>query len=348
MNIALEPAQPETENYAARLRSAMHPVPSTAFFSDPNYFIWGASMVRDPEGICHLFYSRWPKEYGFNAWVTHSEIAHATAEKPLGPYTHRDVALPERGADFWDGFCTHNPTVMKHENKYYLYYTGNTGDRKPADSPDSWNWTHRNNQRIGVAVSDGPAGPWKRSDTPLIQISNNPVASDSIMASNPSITQRPDGGFLMIYKAVGKEYDLPHGGPVIHQVALSDHPLGPFIRQPDPIFTCDEVMFPAEDPFVWTQDGRYYAILKDMNGYFTDTIRALVLFESRNGLAWTRADSCVVSDRTVHFADGTVTQFDYLERPQLYLENEKPVVLFCAAREGDDTMNIHIPLTSIG
>ncbi len=40
----------------------MKPVPQTAKFIDPDFFIWGASMVQDKEGLCHLFYSRWPRE----------------------------------------------------------------------------------------------------------------------------------------------------------------------------------------------------------------------------------------------------------------------------------------------
>ena len=82
-------------------------------------------MVRDPKGSCHLFYSRWPRSKGFEAWVTHSEIAHAIAEKPSGPYEHVDVALPARGGDVWDGYCTHNPTVHTFNGNYYLYYMGN-------------------------------------------------------------------------------------------------------------------------------------------------------------------------------------------------------------------------------
>ena len=81
----------------------MKPVPETAKFSDPDFFIWGASMVQDKEGLCHLFYSRWPRKLGHNAWVTHSEIAHATSANPLGPFKHVDVALPARGKGIWDG-----------------------------------------------------------------------------------------------------------------------------------------------------------------------------------------------------------------------------------------------------
>ncbi|MCX7010733.1 MAG: GDSL-type esterase/lipase family protein [Kiritimatiellaeota bacterium] len=91
----------------------IQPAPATAKFSDPDYYIWCGTMVRGDDGKCHLFYSRWPHKNGFNAWVTHSEVAHAVGDSPLGPFKHKDVALPERGKEFWDGHCTHNPTVLR-------------------------------------------------------------------------------------------------------------------------------------------------------------------------------------------------------------------------------------------
>ncbi|VGO12755.1 hypothetical protein PDESU_01309 [Pontiella desulfatans] len=315
------------------------PLPSSACLSDPGYYVWGASMVRDAQGLCHLLYSRWKKEFGFNAWVTHSGIAHAVSADPLGPYTHVDMALPVRGAGFWDGACTHNPSVLFHEGKYYLYYMGNTGDGKPAGSETSYNWTHRNRQRIGVAVADSPAGPWNRRDEPLVD-----VGAGSLMVSNPAVVARPDGGFLMIYKEVGTREPLPFGGPVVHRVALGEQPVGPFSTRPEPVFTSGTDGFPAEDPFVWVQGRKYRAILKDMEGRFSGVERALVLFESDDGLDWRVAEPCLVSDRTVKLADGTSRRYDYLERPQLHLEDGMPRILFCAARDGDETFNVHIPL----
>lgn len=306
-------------------------------------------MVRDPSGICHLFYSRWPYAKGFNAWVSHSEVARATATDPLGPYTHRDVVLPMRGPGFWDGHSTHNPTVLEHQGHYYLYYSGNSGNRKPAKAADTWDWwVHRNNQRIGVAVASHPSGPWERSDTPLIDISSEQTESDSLMVSNPTATHRPDGGFLLIYKAVGTEGILPFGGPVVHRVALADSPAGPFVKQPPPVFTVANDLFPAEDPFVWRSDNRYQALIKDMHGVFTHAGTSLALFESEEGFHWRRANPCMVSDRSIRFEDGTAKQFDNLERPQVFFNQGRPSVLFCAVRDGDDTFNIHIPLAPPG
>jgi hypothetical protein len=320
------------------------PVPLKARYSEPDYYVWCGSMVRAPDGICRLFYSRWLKSAGFGAWASHSEIAHATAPDPLGPYIHQGVALRERESYFWDGLCTHNPTVITHGGKYYLYYMGCTGDRKPAENPEQWNWMHRNNQRIGVAVADNPEGPWRRSDLPLIDVGNSPGSSDGLLVNNPTVSRRPDGGFLMIYKAVGRRDSLPFGGPVVHRIALAEDPEGPFVKLPDPVFTRHGSNFPAEDPFVWWENGRYRAILKDMHGAFTPAGRALVLFESPDGVDWNQREPLLLSDRTVEFEDGSREQFDYLERPQVYCQNGRASVLFCAARKGAETWNLHIPL----
>ena len=104
---------------------------------------------------------------------------------------------------FWDGLNTHNPTIHFYEGKYYLYYTGNTGDG--VNMKKGLNPTHRNNQRIGVAVSESPYGPWKRFDTPLIDVSKDTAAYDALMVANPSVTRMHDGRYLMVYKAVAKK-----------------------------------------------------------------------------------------------------------------------------------------------
>lgn len=256
------------------------PVPATAKFTDPIYQIWCGSMIEGDDGKFHLFYSRWPAALGHKAWVSHSEVAHAVANKPGGPYQHVDVTLPARSGNFWDGDCTHNPTVHRFDGKYYLYYMGTTAEAETK--PGVMSMDHRNHQRIGVAVANSSAGPWKRFDHPLIDVGNED-AHDAVMISNPSVTQRPEGGYLMVYKSVAKKLPAPRHGPVVHLTATSDSPTGPFIKQNKPIFTAEDCEFPAEDPYIWHQDDHYFAIVKDMKGHFTNAGQSLALFESPNG-----------------------------------------------------------------
>ncbi|MEL7532021.1 MAG: glycoside hydrolase family protein [Bacteroidota bacterium] len=325
-------------------------VPLEARFEDSTWSIWGASLIKDEAGLYHLFYSRWEKELGW-AWVTDSEIAHAVSESPFGPFRFKDVALPPRGKDFWDGACTHNPTVHYFEGKYYLYYMGNIGDGQIPSSPGNpaLNPVNRNNQRIGVAIAAHPDGPWQRFDQPLIDVSPDENALDALMVSNPSITQGPEGKYLMVYKAVGKQKAGIWGGPVVHCVASADSPTGPFTKYSKAVFQAKDHDFPAEDPFIWYQDGKYRAIVKDMHGAFTDAGQALVMFDSEDGFDWQLASNPLVSRLQLNWVDGTRQRLRHLERPQLYLENGKPIALLCAAdtKDADSVLhsfNVQIPI----
>ncbi|WP_076418970.1 glycoside hydrolase family protein [Colwellia sp. UCD-KL20] len=326
------------------ISQSMQTVPDTAKFIDPDYYIWGSSMVEGSDGKYHLFYSRWHKSYGHNAWLTHSEIAHAVADKPLGPYKHVDIGLPARGKNYWDGLSTHNPTVHKFGDKYYIYYMGNTGDGKVMKG---FNFSHRNNQRIGVAVANSPYGPWKRTDTPLINTSENNNAWDALMVSNPSVLQKADGSFLMVYKAVAKKAPLPAGGPVVHLMATAKSPIGPFTKHVDPVFTKVGEKFPAEDPYIWLQGNQYWAIVKDMKGAFTDSGKSLALFNSQNGFDWHKANMPLVSKLEINWQSGK-QKVAHLERPQIWFKEGKPAILFCAADETrEHSYNVHIPLIEI-
>lgn len=325
-------------------------VASHSKFDDPMQSHWGGSVVQGSDGLYHMLYSRWPKELGW-AWVTDSEIAHATSQSPFGPYTFQGVALPRRGKQFWDGWCTHNPTVYQFGDKYYLYYMGNTGDGVVTGEPgrESLNWTHRNNQRIGVAVADNPAGPWIRTEEPLIDVSPSAGALDSLMTSNPSVCERPEGGYLMVYKAVGKKYPLPSGGPVVHCIATSDSPTGPFVKHDKPTFTFQGERFPAEDPYIWHQAGKYRAIVKRMKSAGKRRIFSLVQYDSPDGFDWQPSRFHEISDRTITWQDGKTQQLEHLERPQLIIEKGKPIALLCAADTRDENrvrhaFNVQIPL----
>lgn len=228
---------------------------------------------------------------------------------------------------------------------------GNTGDGKVVGKPgqSKLNWLHRNNQRIGVAVADNPHGPWKRYDKPILDVSPDDAAPDSLMTSNPSVCRRPDGSYLMIYKAVGKEFPMPFGGPVVHCIATSVSPIGPFKKHPKPIFTVPGERFPAEDPYFWYQEGKYRAIVKRMNDKSGKRYFTLVQYDSLDGFNWRPAKYHHISDRTITWEDGRQQQLNHLERPQVFFENGKPVVLLCAADTIDknnvrQSFNVQIPL----
>lgn len=310
----------------------IEPVPSQAKFTEKGYQVWCGSMIKGEEGKYYLFYSRWPDSIAHSSWAVNSEIAIAVADKPIGPYHFLKVALPKRDKKYWDADCTHNPTIHKFNGKYYLYYMGNYGNGE-------W-WNHRNHQRIGVAVAKSLLGPWKRQNKPLIDVSEK--GYDSLMVSNPAVCKGPDNRYIMVYKSVSNG-PMPFGGTVYHMVAFSNKPDRGFVKQPKPIFYKEGVKFAAEDPYIWFQNGKYWALVKDFKGEFTHQGLSIALFESNNAIDWEVSKNALAFRIEIPWTTGT-QKVERLERPQLYFENGVPTILFAAVWADHKSFNVAIPL----
>lgn len=325
--------------HAADLR----PVPETGILKDPDWHVWGGGMLRTADGVCHLLVARWPREHGFAAWATHSEIAWATAAAPGGPYTFQGTVIGRRSSEFWDGDCAHNPMLLAHDGRYYCYYTGNRAD-------GDW-WAHRNRQRVGVAVAAHPGGPWERSDAPLLETS--PGAWDHLITACPIVTRGGDGRFYMVYKGVA-DGPPPFGGAVRLGLAIADHPAGPFVKQPGNFFDSPGVKFPSDDNFIWYAGDRFYAIVKDYGGHFQKQAKeALVRFVSPDCRHWeVDGDNAVISTFKLHMAGGGVVEpLARLDQPQVWFDEQGcPAVLFLAVKERHDrdnsdlAYNVQVPL----
>lgn len=334
------------------LFARVQPLPSANRFAEKGYHVWCGAPVKGPDGKYHLFYSRWPESAGFApGWALHSEIAYAVAARPEGPYQPVNVALPPRpvnpatGKKYWDGDVTHNPNVLFHRGRYYLFYMGNHGDGKSYP-------LHRNQQRIGLAIATNPAGPWKRLDQPIVDVSADQKAFDSLCVTNPAACLRPDGGVLLIYKAVQIAAGKPMGGNVRYGAAIAAKPEGPYLKHPGNIFEAEpgsKHWMLAEDPYVWysaTYGQRYYAVTRDVVGQFSGESGGLCLFESQDGLHWKAARHAKVLGLRYALSEGG--QGLKLERPALLIEDGEPTVLFGAADgyppRGKTSSNVQLPL----
>ena len=161
------------------------------------------------------------------------------------------------------------------------------------------------------------------------------------MTSNPSVTKGGDGKFYMIYKAVSDQGQLPKGGAVICGMAVADHPAGPFKKFGKPILRNPENDWSVEDAFIWFENGKFYCIAKDFQGYFTKAGRAQVaLFECEDGISWKISEHPLAFTRQITWEDGKVMEVRHLERPQIYLEDGKPVCLRCACAFYEDVETI--------
>jgi hypothetical protein len=312
--------------------------PRTPAFESEGYWVWGSSVVKGEDGKYHMFVSRFPKSLPFHpGWMIASEIVHATSDTPEGPYKFSDIALPARGAQYWDGRSTHNPRILKYQNKYYLIYMGSTHpfanptyEQLTLDSP--WCIIGRSNKRIGLAVADSPYGPWKRFDEPILK--TKPNTFYSFLTSNPSPIIQEDGSVMMIFK--GRTY--------IGDDKFSDMALGmayaPSIEGPYEVLNNDQPIFQvngqgeAEDPFLWKDNKGYHAIFKDHVSKFTGEQGGGVMAHSKDGIRWTVDKDPKAYSRTVEWEDGKVEMQGQLERPFLLFENGKATYAFFATMNG--------------
>ena len=316
------------------------PLKSDGIFRDSLYFNWGGSIIKDEKGKYHLFYSRWKREYTFNAWLTFSEVAHAVSNSSSGPWEYKETVLKGRGNGFWDGITAHNPKIKYFEGKYYLYYIAtNLGGKtythqdlidlstKPLKDKDRG--TLRKNQRSGVAISNSINGPWKRMEQALIEPSG-PIANITV---NPAISQGNDGNYYLIIKG-----DKPNEKRFIRNqaIAVAKHPEGPFLMQPNPVIG----NLDTEDVSMWYDKGQaaFYAVFH-AHSY-------VGLMTSLNGLKWKKANHYKIATKKILLEDGSFFIPGRMERPFVYLENEKPKVLCLAIKKGNDSFTIFIPLQS--
>lgn len=296
-------------------------------FSLEGWFVWGGTVCREGDKY-YIFASAWKKEYRFSGWVKYSTILQGVGERPEGPFRFfREMTeLKEQG---WSREMVHNPTAIRVGDKYYLYYIGTVGD------PSRWNRgqteeaeIYRYNQKIGVAVGT-------TLSEPLVPSARNPVLEpvedrwDCTYVTNPSVVSGPDG-IRMVYKSLMKDRSAMKLG-----VAAGETPEGPFVRLTGaPIFEEN-----IEDPFLWYQNGAYRMIVKDMCGKLAGKRGEAVLYTSKDGIVWENIPIYAYGTE-VEWESGTV-RYTNVERPQMYIENGRPVCLYNAVGNvPEDTFNL--------
>lgn len=85
-----------------------------------------------------------------------------------------------------------------------------------------------------------------------------------------------------------------------------------------------------------------------MHGTFSGVGTALIEFESKDGLDWKPSDPVLITKPQIQWLAGqSPSPISRLERPQLYIEDGKPLVLFVAAKDkSGHSYNIPIALKS--
>jgi hypothetical protein len=314
--------------------------PRTGGFRMDGYWVWCGSVIRDDDGKYHMFASRWPKDITFHpGWMTSSEIVRATADKPEGPYTFQEVVLPARGAEYWDGRSTHNPSITRYKDTFILYYMGST---HPLDDPprgqlfaltDPRATVARSNKRVGIATAKSLKGPWTRYPRPILE--TRPGTFYSFLTSNPAPVVNEDGSVYLMFKA--RMYEGLNYSAMSLGAARAANFMGPYeVVGTEPLFSPDK-MGEVEDPFVWKTAAGYEMVAKDMTGMIVGEKHAGVYARSKDGIDWKLAGKAW--SREVTWDDGVTQQMGQLERPCLLIEKGRPVFLFAATGDGPGGFN---------
>lgn len=241
----------------------------------------------------------------------------------------------------WDINNSHNPYAIVANGKICLYYIGNDlrgkfdSEKEDSDYPDN-NWLLenrkllRNSQRIGVAISDNPSGPFVRSEQPVVEPDDKLFKN---IAVNPSAVYH-NNQFVMIMKGddVNKE-----GWYRIQLVGNSDTPDGPFKFEPKPVY--DKA--PTEDACMWFDEvlNKYFMVCHVMGK------SDLALFNSENGIDWQPDEREVFMKKEFTLSDGTIWKPERVERPFVLTDDKgQPVMLYVAVADKNINGNIAVPI----
>lgn len=336
--IAMSPFA-QTNEFASRLL----PAQLDGGLRMDGYWVWCGSVIKGDDGKYHMFASRWPNTTPFSPyWLTNSEVVHAVSDTPGGPYKFSDVTLPARGEQYWDGQMTHNPAIRKYKDTYLLYYTGTTYTGKRPGPDFLIGETHEKKleahigEKIGLATSKSPYGPWKRLDKPILD--TRPGTWEQYLVSNAAPVVLKDGRVLLYYKGVTKLR--------VHAIglAVADRFDGEYKRAYDEPLNMG---IGAEDPFIWVEKGKYKALMLDHERKYSKD-KEIFYATSDDGIRWQVPGEGIAISKNVLWADGKVRRVNSTERPHVLIENGKPTYVFFATGENKDgkryTWNMSIPL----
>lgn len=161
--------------------------------------IW-APFVFEEDGVYYLYYTGVTNEYTQSTMLaTSTNPADPSAWIPRGMiFQPQHPGMSWQGAGHWSD--ARDPTVLKANGRYYLYYTGADQDRGI----------------VGVATADNPVGPW-RDWGAMIQ-------GEGGMLESPGVIEY-DGWYYLFYNHTDTAI-----GPQIH---VGPTPTGPWSAPSD-------------------------------------------------------------------------------------------------------------------
>lgn len=320
----------ETSELATRLRS----LGRILTFEDT--FVWGCSPIVAPDGNVYVFFSRWPADQGMIGWLADSEICHAVASDPGGPYELVDdpVVLGGAGGDNWDALMAHNPEVRATEDGYVMVYVAT---RLTYDD------TLVERTKIGLAFAESLSGTWTRHPENPVVDRGEAGAWDDVSVDTPTLLRRNDGRWALYYRGwTGRDDDVRNDKI---GVAVADDVRGPYEKfdgNPvvDPTTITDHRPVGVEDPFAFERNAETHLLVRDFG-----VVSGRSGYSPSNGLQYRSTDGFAFDQRPqigyreaayygLGESESDLIRHGRLERPKLLLEDGEPAYLFNAIRGG--------------
>jgi len=304
---------------------------------------WGASVLRDDDGLYHMWVSVIANNADMEYWPVNSYVIHATSTKPQGPYVYVADAFP---------VFAHAADVKRGPGgKWIAFLTGGVGDGKLGSSsygsaidfnedgqPTSDVNIEASTEATVLVTADSPYGPW--SD-PIVILEPRELL-DGIDA-NFSAVVHEDGSLVGLWRT------WPEGSQV-HWVRAANYldpktyewqeQETPLLETPYDGHTPDGL----EDMFVWYDQGEkiYHALFHDMvvpeGERFHD---ALGHAYSINGKNWVYTGEVYTGEATstvVRYTDGTTTRSSRA-RPHLLIVDGQITHLISSEQDPEDGRN---------
>lgn len=291
------------------------------------YYVWCNSPIEGPDGKIHVFFSRWDAKKGMGGWINGCEIAHAIADSPVQPFQFVDTVFKPRPG-FFDATTCHNPSIKKVDNKYCLFYIGNSNGKTDT-------------KRIGLAFSDSLYGPWQRPNRPLLE-AGEPGEWDDHCTTNPAFIKHPNGKYWLYYKSWNTNEYQTSTHPTIkgnrkYGLAIAEKLEGPYIKyEKNPVidFSGKGNNKQFEDAFVWMEKERFKMIARDM-GVFNHEVG--IIMDSKDGLHWNEPQIAYYGAYKYIQQPPPpqhLKKYGRFERPQILFRKGKPAYLFTASQGG--------------
>lgn len=248
---------------------------------------WDGRIVKSDDGRYHIYASRWSQAMSHrDGWHLGSKGIHAVSRNIMGPYIDQGLVWPD-----WQDGMGHNVIGLRmHDGRYAVVTSEITfGEVFASDSPDG-----------PFALLGRIKWDANGFDPGLARYNTNGHMS------NVKILLRPDGRYMIIARSTA---------PMLSENGI----LGPYKVMGDRVYRAypELPQTKNEDPTVWYSGGMYHIVY---NHWPTKTSHH---FTSEDGIHdWIYRGVAFKKEAMVFkYTDGTVNDWEFVERPTAYVEN---------------------------